>query len=189
MTGYVGPIESQTLKNTYFRQVLFTGKHAQLVAMSLLPGEEIGKDVHPNVDQVFRIEQGEAKVVFNEKEEHVLRDADAILVPAGTLDLLIHSLARDDRVFPRGPGFGFDRRHDRVVVRGVVMENSEPLDVGSSTKTNGLLPSRVAPTDRRRELFVRIRTVIDDEIGAFDEPEHVLIGTADDVLRVGHVAK
>ena len=90
MTGYVGPIESHTLNNTCFRRVLFTGKHAQLVVMSLLPGEEIGEEVHPNVDQFFRIEQGEAKVVFNKKEEHVLRDADAILVPAGTYHNVIN---------------------------------------------------------------------------------------------------
>ena len=35
MTGYVGNIEKQTLKNTYFRQVLFTGKKAQLVVMKI----------------------------------------------------------------------------------------------------------------------------------------------------------
>jgi mannose-6-phosphate isomerase-like protein (cupin superfamily) len=84
MTGYVGPIETETLNNTYFRKVLFTGKHAQLVVMSLQPGEEIGKEVHPNVDQFFRIEQGEAKFVFNETEEHLVRDAEAVVVPAGT---------------------------------------------------------------------------------------------------------
>jgi len=50
MTGYVGPIETQTLTNAYFRQVLFTGKHTQLVVMCLQPGEEIGKEMHPNVD-------------------------------------------------------------------------------------------------------------------------------------------
>ena len=84
MTGYVGPIENQTLKNTYFRKVLFTGTHAQLVVMCLQPGEEIGKEVHSNVDQFFRIEQGEAKFVFDEKEEYLVRDADAVVVPAGT---------------------------------------------------------------------------------------------------------
>ncbi len=73
MTGYVGPIESQTLKNTDFRRVVFIGTHAQLVVMCLQPGEEIGNEVHPNVDQFFRIEQGEAKFVFNEKEAHVAR--------------------------------------------------------------------------------------------------------------------
>jgi mannose-6-phosphate isomerase-like protein (cupin superfamily) len=84
MTGYVGAIERETLKNTYFRRVLFTGKHTQLVVMCLQPGEEIGKEVHASVDQFFRIEQGEAKFVFNEKEEHRVHDADAVLVPAGT---------------------------------------------------------------------------------------------------------
>ncbi len=90
MTGYVGPIESQTLTNAYFRRVLFTGTHAQLVVMCLQPGEEIGKEVHANVDQFFRIEQGEATFVFNEKEEHVVRAADAVLVPAGTYHNVIN---------------------------------------------------------------------------------------------------
>ena len=84
MSGYVGPIEKETLENTYFRRVLFTAKHAQLVVMCLQPGEQIGTEVHPNVDQFFRIERGEAKFVFNETEEHLVRDADAVVVPAGT---------------------------------------------------------------------------------------------------------
>lgn len=83
MTGYVGSIEKQTLNNNYFRQVVFTGKHAQLVLMCLQPGDEIGSEVHPNVDQFFRIEQGEAKFVFAERDE-LMRDGDAIVVPAGT---------------------------------------------------------------------------------------------------------
>jgi mannose-6-phosphate isomerase-like protein (cupin superfamily) len=90
MTGFVGPIESQTLKNIDFRRVLFTGKHAQLVLMCLQPGEEIGNEVHSNIDQFFRIEQGEAKFVFSGREEHVVRDADAILVPAGTYHNVIN---------------------------------------------------------------------------------------------------
>ena len=84
MTEYVGAIEKQTLENTYFRQVLFTAQHAQLVVMCLRPGEDIGDEVHPNVDQFFRIEQGEAKFIFNEKEEHLVHDGDAVVVPAGT---------------------------------------------------------------------------------------------------------
>ena len=91
MIGYTGPIEEQTVKNTYFRQVLFTGKHAQLVVMSLRPGEEIGNEVHPNVDQFFRIEQGEARFVFGQKEERVVRDGDAVVVPAGTYHNVINA--------------------------------------------------------------------------------------------------
>ena len=91
MTGYVGPIEKQTLKNEYFRQVLYTGKYAQLVVMSLLPGEEIGNEVHPKVDQFFRIEQGEATFVFEGKEKHVVKDGDAVIVPAGTYHNVINT--------------------------------------------------------------------------------------------------
>ena len=91
MTGYVGPIEQQTLKNGYFRQVLFTGKHAQLVVMCLQAGEEIGNEVHAEVDQFFRIEEGEAKFVFNGKEEHLVHDGDAVVVPAGTFHNVINT--------------------------------------------------------------------------------------------------
>jgi mannose-6-phosphate isomerase-like protein (cupin superfamily) len=84
MVGYVGPIEKQTLANNYFRQVLFTGKNAQLVVMCLQPGEEIGNEVHNNVDQFFRLEEGEAKFVFNDKEIHIVKDGEAVIVPAGT---------------------------------------------------------------------------------------------------------
>ncbi len=93
MNEYVGPIEKQTLENTYFRKVLFTGQHAQLVVMCLRPGEEIGDEKHANVDQFFRIEQGEAKFVFNEKEEHKVGDGDAVVVQAGTYHNVINTSA------------------------------------------------------------------------------------------------
>jgi mannose-6-phosphate isomerase-like protein (cupin superfamily) len=88
--GYAGPIEKTTLNNSYFRQVLFTGKHSQLVVMCLQPGEEIGKEMHANVDQFFRIENGNAKFIFGEKEEHYVGDGDAVVVPAGTYHNVIN---------------------------------------------------------------------------------------------------
>ena len=91
MLEYVGPIEMQTLENTYFRQVLYTGKHAQLVVMCLKPGEDIGDEVHPDVDQFFRIEEGEAKFVFNEKQEYQVRNGEAVVVPAGTFHNVINT--------------------------------------------------------------------------------------------------
>ena len=91
MTGYVGPIEKQTLDNDYFRQVLFTGKHAQLVVMCLQPGEEIGSEVHPNVDQFFRIEKGEAAFVFSGNEKHLVKDGDAVIVPSGTYHNVVNT--------------------------------------------------------------------------------------------------
>src|SRR5512137_2678442 len=91
MTGYVGNIEKQTLKNSYFRQVLFTGKKAQLVVTCLQRGEEIGDEVHHPVDRFFMIEQGDAKFIFNEKEEHVVHDGEAVIVPAGTFHNVINT--------------------------------------------------------------------------------------------------
>lgn len=91
MTGYIGNIENQTLKNNYFRQVIFTGKHAQLVLMCLQPSEEIGNEVHYNVDQFFRIEKGEAKFVLNGKEVHIAKNGDAVIVSAGTYHNVINN--------------------------------------------------------------------------------------------------
>jgi len=81
MIGYVGPIEQLTEGNMNFRQVIFTGTYCQLVVMSLLPSEEIGLETHATVDQFFRIESGEGKVVMN-GEESVFKAGDAIIVPA-----------------------------------------------------------------------------------------------------------
>ena len=91
MTGYVGRIEKITEKNKYFRQVWFTGKHLQLVVMCLQPKEEIGNEVHEQVDQFFRIEQGRARFVFNETEEHLVGAGDAVVVPAGTYHNVINT--------------------------------------------------------------------------------------------------
>ena len=91
MIGYVGPIEKETLDNGYFRRVLFTGEHLQLVVMCLQPGEEIGNEVHATVDQFFRIEEGKARFVFNGKEEHLVHASDAVVVPAGTYHNVINA--------------------------------------------------------------------------------------------------
>ena len=91
MIEYVGSIEKQTTENTFFRRVLFTGPHSQLVVMCLQPGEAIGDEVHPKVDQFFRIERGDAKFVFNEKEERPVHDGDAVVVPAGTYHNVVNT--------------------------------------------------------------------------------------------------
>ncbi|MDD8012270.1 MAG: cupin domain-containing protein [Acidobacteriota bacterium] len=91
MAGYIVAIEKKTLANNYFRKVLYTGKHAQLVLMCLRPGEEIGNEVHPKVDQFFRIERGKAIFVFRGKKI-VARNGDAVIVPAGTYHNVINAL-------------------------------------------------------------------------------------------------
>lgn len=80
--GYKNNIEKLTLENDNFRKVLYTGEESQLVLMSLLPGEDIGLEVHPGNDQFFRFEQGNGKVLINGNEYEV-GDGDAIVVPKG----------------------------------------------------------------------------------------------------------
>ena len=82
MKGYVTAIEKETRKNVDFRRVLYTGKHCQLVLMSLKPLEEIGAETHADVDQFFRFEAGEGKVIID-GVEHRVKDGDAAIVPAG----------------------------------------------------------------------------------------------------------
>ncbi|MFA6295163.1 MAG: cupin domain-containing protein [Candidatus Paceibacterota bacterium] len=81
-TPFIANIEQLTLDNSCFRQVLYTAPHSQLVLMSLLPGEEIGAEVHHKVDQFFRFERGQGKVVVDGKE-YPVTDGSALLVPAG----------------------------------------------------------------------------------------------------------
>lgn len=80
MKGYNQNIEELTLKNESFRQVVYTSAYSQLVLMSLLPGEEIGDEVHGG-DQFFRFEAGEGKVVLGGAEQAVT-DGSAVVVPA-----------------------------------------------------------------------------------------------------------
>lgn len=81
MAGYFINIEKATMQNDNFRKVLNTAQHSQLVVMSLLPGEEIGTEVH-DLDQFIRFESGRGKVILNGKETEV-EDDWAVVIPAG----------------------------------------------------------------------------------------------------------
>ncbi len=88
--GFKGNIEELTEENSSFRRVLYTGQNVQLVLMSLLPGEDIGMEVHDDTDQFFRFEEGEGTVIINETEYQV-KDDDAVVVPAGSRHNVINT--------------------------------------------------------------------------------------------------
>ncbi len=90
MKGFIENIERKTIKNKYFRQVLFTSKNLQLVVMALKPGEEIGLEIHEKVDQFFRIEEGKGRVIIEGKSKSV-GDGDAFIVPQGTHHNLVNT--------------------------------------------------------------------------------------------------
>ncbi len=91
--AFVDNIEELTVENTYYRNVLFTtkDKQMQLVLMSIKPGEEIGMEIHEEINQFFRIEKGVGKVIYNDNKERELKDNDAIIIPAGMRHNIINT--------------------------------------------------------------------------------------------------
>ena len=90
MKGFKGNIEKETRENDNFRKVLYTGKHLQLVLMSLKPGEEIGSEIHQENDQFFRFETGAGKCTIDEND-YPVTEGDVIVVPAGAKHNVINT--------------------------------------------------------------------------------------------------
>lgn len=88
--GYFANIEERTLENNDFRRVLYTGPNMQLVLMCLQPGDEIGTEVHPDIDQFFRVEQGKARLLLD-GAEHILEHDEIAIVPAGARHNVINA--------------------------------------------------------------------------------------------------
>ena len=72
MKSFVGQINKLTADNSNFRKVLFTSSLSQLVVMNLKAGEEIGSEVHNDIDQFLRVESGEGKAVLD-GQKHELK--------------------------------------------------------------------------------------------------------------------
>jgi mannose-6-phosphate isomerase-like protein (cupin superfamily) len=86
--GYEGLMEHFTIatvaeKNPDFRRVLWTGRHAQLVIMTIPSGGEIGEEVHEGTDQILTFVSGvgEARIAGKTKQ---VAQGDLVAVPAGT---------------------------------------------------------------------------------------------------------
>lgn len=98
MAGYLGNIEEETLNNTNFRKVLYTGPNSQLVVMSLKPGEDIGLETHQGHDQFIRIDQGEARFIVGD-ETLEGGDGYAIVVPSGAKHNVINIGSTDLKLY------------------------------------------------------------------------------------------
>lgn len=98
MKGYCENIEQVTLANGEFRRVAYTGKHLQLVLMTLQPGDEIGEEVHDGIDQFFRIEEG-AGVITIDGVEHQVEDDYAVIVPSGARHNVINRSDKPLRLY------------------------------------------------------------------------------------------
>jgi mannose-6-phosphate isomerase-like protein (cupin superfamily) len=86
---YVADIQQMAIENQNFRTALWTGKHLQMTLMSIPVQGDIGLEVHPDTDQLIRVEQGKAVVRMGVSEaqqdfEQTMRKGDAVFIPAGT---------------------------------------------------------------------------------------------------------
>ncbi len=92
MNSFSTNIEEKTQQNDFFREVLFTAPHSQLVVMSLLPMEDIGVEIHSDGDQFIRIESGEGKAIVD-GQEYILADGSVVIIPAGAQHNIINTSA------------------------------------------------------------------------------------------------
>lgn len=89
-------INAATIDNNNFRLALWTGSHLQLTLMSINVGEDIGLEMHPDVDQFIRIERGNAEVTMGDMKDMVsfrenLKDDDIVIIPAGKWHNIINT--------------------------------------------------------------------------------------------------
>lgn len=80
---FIGDIKKLTKENENFRKVLYTGQFSQIVVMSIAVGSDIGEEVHPSIDQLLFIVDGEGEAILN-GETRAVEEHDVVFVPAGT---------------------------------------------------------------------------------------------------------
>lgn len=93
---FVVNINEAAKQNNTFRTALWTGKHLQVTLMSINVGDDIGLEIHPNVDQFLRIEEGQGLVRMGKNKDKLdfqarVSDDFAIMVPAGTWHNVINT--------------------------------------------------------------------------------------------------
>ncbi len=133
LKGFVDNIDKLTVKNKNFRRVLYTSKHSQLVVMRLLPGEDIGEEIHSENDQFFRFEEGSGKAVI-EGVEHRIKQDWAVVVPAGAKHNIINtSRTKSLRFYTI---YSPPHHHDKVVhaTKAKALSDDEEFDGATSEK-------------------------------------------------------
>ena len=85
---FVININEVTRLNNNFRTALWTGEHLQLTLMCIRVNDCIGLEMHPNVDQFLRIEEGYGLVQMGDTKNNLtferrVYDDYAIIIPAG----------------------------------------------------------------------------------------------------------
>lgn len=75
-------IKKMAKDNKAFRHVIDTGKYGQMVLISLRKGEDLGDEVHPTVDELYYVVEGQGEIRIDGKP-YPFAEHSAVLVPAG----------------------------------------------------------------------------------------------------------
>ncbi len=94
-TPHVMNVEKAAMQNENFRTAVWTGCHAQMTLMCILPCEDIGVEMHKDTDQIIRVEQGQAMVKMGKSEcmpdmQYNIGEGEVVFVPAGTWHNIIN---------------------------------------------------------------------------------------------------
>lgn len=101
---FVINIEEATKENDTFRTALWTGCHLQLTLMSINVGEDIGLEMHPDLDQFIRIEEGQGLVLMGDRQDRLdfrrqVSDDFVFIIPAGKWHNLINTGNRPIKLY------------------------------------------------------------------------------------------
>lgn len=88
-------LDNATKRNNNYRTTLWTGHHLQLTLMSIKVGEDIGLEIHPNIDQFIYVVEGEGLVKMGKEKDKLdfqerVYEGFAFIIPAGTWHDLIN---------------------------------------------------------------------------------------------------
>jgi len=95
---FITDIETESINNKFYRKVLYTSNHQQLVLMSIKPKQKICYEIHKNNDQFIRIEKGHGIIVIGPKKEckFDLYPGVSVTVPQGTWHEIINTSDVED---------------------------------------------------------------------------------------------
>ncbi len=96
--AFTGDIVERTKRNAWFREVVATGPHSQVVVMSIPPDGDIGLETHAELDQVLVVVEGGGSVTLDGVLS-AIEPGTLIQVPAGTLHNVVNTGTGDLRLY------------------------------------------------------------------------------------------
>jgi len=93
---FVINMKNASIQNQAYRSTLWTGEYFQVTLMSILPGGDVGLEIHPDTDQLFIVEQGKGYAVTGPHQNNLTFRAPifenyAVIIPANTWHNIVNT--------------------------------------------------------------------------------------------------